>query len=187
MEARLLDEKKRLIAKLRAEGWLKSSAVIRAFESVSRELFVKEEDIEQAYLDVPLPISKGQTISQPLTVAFMTELLDVKAGQKVLEIGTGSGYQAAILASIVGPSGKVYSVEIIPELVEFAKKNLEKAKIKNVEVFLSDGSIGLKRFAPYDRIITTAAAPQIPEPLKQQLRVGGNWLFLLAGLMRFKR
>lgn len=170
----LEEEKKKLIENLKAQGYLKTSSVIKAFQEVKRELFVTQEERAHAYWDVPLPIGKGQTISQPLTVAFMTELLDVKPGQKILEIGAGSGYQAAILAKIVGPKGTIYSTEIVPELVESAKENLKKVGIKNVKVFLSDGSLGLKDYAPYDRIIATAAAPNIPEPLKEQLKIGGK-------------
>lgn len=172
--ARLTKEsKKRLLADLKHGGWLKTPRVIKAFEAVPRELFVRAENAKEAYWDVPLPIGFGQTISQPLTVAFMTELLKPQAGQKILEIGTGSGYQAAILSKVVGPKGKVITLEIVPQLVEFAIANLQKAGIKNVEVHHSDGSQGWPDDAPYDRIIATAAAPEIPRPLKEQLKVGG--------------
>lgn len=167
-------EKSNLINKLINEGFLKSEDVIKAFRVIPRENFVLDSDKKYAYLDIPLPINFRQTISQPLTVAFMTELLDAKHGQKILEIGTGSGYQASLLSHIVGKKGIVYTTEIIPQLAEFSKKNLENAGIKNVKVIHSDGSRGLKEHAPYDRIIVTSAAPKIPESLKKQLKIRGK-------------
>lgn len=146
--------------------------VLEAFEKTPREEFVLPEYREEAYEDRPLPIPSGQTISQPTTVALMTEALDVEEGNIVLEVGAGSGYQAAILSKLVGP-GHVYTTEIIPELVEFARKNLEKLKIDNVTVIHADGSVGLPAYAPYDRIIVTAAAPSVPDRLIIQLKENG--------------
>lgn len=165
-------EKTFLLNLMKSEGVLKSPHVILAFGKVSREDFVLPEYKKRAYDDMPLPIMSGQTISQPSTVAIMTELLDVRDGNKVFEVGTGSGYQAAILSEIVGESGNVITTEIVPEVFEFGKKNLE--KYRNVEAILLDGSKGYEKGAPYDRIIITAAAPEIPEILKKQLKVGGK-------------
>lgn len=148
--------------------------VFMALSQVPRELFVPEHLERRAYDDTPLPIGLDQTISAPHMVAVMCELLDLRPGMKVLEVGGGSGYHAAVLAVLVGPKGHIYSVERMPELVVQARKNLEKAKIANVTMIEADGSLGLQEHAPYDRISVAAAAPQIPESLKQQLIVGGK-------------
>lgn len=166
-----MNEKQALVKKWK--GAIADKNVIKAFLSVERKDFISKETDAYAYEDVALPIIKGQTISQPFTVMFMTQALELKKGMKVLEVGSGSGYQAAIIAEIIGLKGKLYTTEIIPELVELAKENLMKAKIKNVEVIHSDGSLGYKSKAPYDRIIVTAAAPSIPKPLIEQLKVNG--------------
>jgi protein-L-isoaspartate(D-aspartate) O-methyltransferase len=170
-----LDEQnKKLVEYLKARGYLKSKKLERALLKTPRHLFVPQNLLEYAYRDIPLPIGFGQTISQPSTVVIMTEMLDVKPGQKVLEIGAGSGWQAAILSRLVGSKGRVYTVEIIRGLVEFAKKNLQKLNIKNVEVIHADGSRGLPEKAPFDRIIITAATPKISEVLLQQLKINGK-------------
>ncbi len=127
---------------------------------MKRHSFVPDEIIEMSYEDMPLSIGHDQTISQPSTVVVMTEALDVKPGHKVLEIGTGSGWQAAILSNLVVSSGMVYTIEILPELAEFARKNLVKQKILNVKLVCGDGSVGLEKYAPYDRIVVTAACPK---------------------------
>ncbi len=129
-------------------------------------------ELDYAYNNEPLPILKRQTISQPGVVTRMTEWLDVKDGQKILEIGTGSGWQSAILSYLVG-KGNVYSVERHPELVKFAQENLKKLNIDNVHVVLGDGSIGYPKESPYDRIIITAACTEIPLPLIEQLNENG--------------
>ena len=162
---------KELIDKLVESKTLKTKRIISAFRKVDRLNFCYENYKKFAYQDTPLPIPGEQTISQPTTVAMMTEAIQPKKVDKILEIGAGSGYQAAILAEIVKP-GKVYTIERINELFNFAKKNL--ASYKNVEVIHGDGSIGLKEKAPFDCIIVTACAPKIPENLKQQLNVGGK-------------
>jgi len=172
-------EREHMVMRLITEGVLKTPKVIKAMLTVPREEFVLPQHRRQAYIDTPLPILKGQTISAPHMVALMCELADLDIGHKVLEIGTGSGYHAAVIAEIVAPKdsrikGKVISVERIPELVEFAKKNLEKAGYADrVIVILGDGTLGYPKEAPYDRIIVTAAAPSIPKPLIEQLKVGG--------------
>ena len=154
-------------------GRIKES-VIDAMSRVPRELFVPDHLVIRAYDDTPLPIAHNQTISAPHMVAIMCDLLDLGEGMTVLEVGGGSGYHAAVMANLVGPQGHIYSVERIAELAGLARKNLESARIKNVTVIEADGSIGLPEHAPYDRISVAATAPYIPEPLKQQLKIGGK-------------
>ncbi len=149
-----------------------STRVLSAFEKVPREEFVLPEIKQRAYEDVPLPILREKTISQPSTVLLMTEALELQPGHKVLEVGTGSGYQAAILSHLIN-GGKVVTVEVIPELVQFARTNLTRVGVKNVTVFEHDGSQGYEPEAPYDRIIFTAASPQLPSHLFKQLKNGG--------------
>ncbi|VVB66853.1 Protein-L-isoaspartate O-methyltransferase [uncultured archaeon] len=151
-----------------------NNRVIYAMERVPRELFIPADLRMQAYDDTPLPIGYGQTISSPDIVAKMCDLLDLQDGMNVLEVGGGSGYHAAVMASLVGPEGHIYSVERIHGLVVRARENLKKAGITNVVMIEADGSLGLPEYAPYDRISVAASAPQIPEPLKQQLKVGGK-------------
>jgi protein-L-isoaspartate(D-aspartate) O-methyltransferase len=146
---------------------------LEAFKKLNREDFVPEDVKGRAYEDIPLPLLRGKTISQPTTVMMMTNALELNNGDMVFEIGTGSGYQTAIIAEIVGPSGKVISTEIVPELVSFAKQNLEKAGIKNIEIFEEDGSKGMKEMGPFDRIIITAASREFPPPLLDQLKPEG--------------
>ena len=145
--------------------------VIAAMLKVPRHMFVPDDMVPYAYDDYPLPIGEGQTISQPYIVALMTELLEPKPTDVVLEIGTGSGYQAAVLAQIVK---RVYSVERISKLAEFAKKNLRMLGINNVEVVLGDGWYGLPEHAPYNGIIVTAAPEDVPKPLLDQLADEGR-------------
>ncbi len=181
-EKKLLELNKKLVEYLKSVGVIKSEKVEKAFLETPRHLFVPKNLIPHAYQDVPLPIGAGQTISQPTTVAIMTELLDVKEGNKVLEIGTGSGWQAAILSRLVG-TGKVYTIERLKSLCETAKNNLKKLDIKNVEVVCKDGSDGLKEKAPFDRIIVTAAVPKIPSILLQQLKIGGKLVAPVGSLV----
>ncbi len=162
---------------------IKDKKVIRAFEEVDRSDFVPEAYRRYAYIDDPLPIAEGQTISQPLTVALMTEALDIRKNHKILEVGTGSGYQAAILSRLCK---RVFTTEIRKELFEFASKNLR--NYRNVKVMLADGSLGYGKEAPYDRIIVTASAPHIPGPLLKQLKRSGKMvipvgddMFLIKG------
>jgi len=168
-----------LIKMLMAEKLLRSRRVIKAFEDVPRENFLPDSLKGLAYSDTPLPIPGGQTISAPHMVAVMSEYLDVKANHKILEIGTGSGYQAAIL-SRMALRGKVYTLEVVLELTDFAKKNL--AGYKNVRVFSGDGSIGLPEYALYDRIIATAGCPGIPRPWMDQLKEGGRIVAPVGGV-----
>ena len=152
-----------LIDSLKDSGFLTDIQVESAFRNIPRHEFVLTSELDRAYYNEPIPILKNQTISQPAVVSRMTEWLDVKDGQKILEIGTGSGWQSAILSYLVG-TGTVYSVERHPELANFARENLEKLGIDNVHVILDDGSLGYQNASPYDRIIVTAACTEIPLP-----------------------
>jgi protein-L-isoaspartate(D-aspartate) O-methyltransferase len=150
---------------------VKNKKVLDAMNSVPRHLFVPERYRRGSYFDQPLPIGSGQTISQPYIVALMTEMLDIDNDDIVLEIGTGSGYQAAVLSTIVK---KLYTMEIIEELGVQAAELLKSLGYDNVEVKISDGGLGLPGKAPFDAIMVTAAAPKIPEPLIKQLKPGGR-------------
>ncbi len=149
---------------------VKDKLVLEAMRKVKRHEFVLGKHYDDAYNDYPLPIGYGQTISQPYIVALMTELADVKPGDKVLEIGTGSGYQAAVLAEI---TDSVFTIEIVKELGENAKSSIAKLGYKNTQVKIADGYYGWKECAPFDAIIVTAAAEHIPPPLIEQLKDGG--------------
>ena len=151
-----------------------SDRVLEAMEDTPRELFVPDRVRQMAYMDHPLPIGDGQTISAPHMVAIMCDLLDLGEGMRVLDVGTGSGYHAAVIAKLVGPEGHVYSIERVATLVAFARKNLSEAGIENVTVVEGDGSRGLPDHAPFDRINVAATAPKVPEPLQAQLKVGGK-------------
>ncbi len=155
---------------LRRRG-IKDERVLEAMSRIPREEFVPLESRERAYEDEPLAIGGGQTISQPYMVAVMTATLQLKPADKVLEIGTGCGYQAAILSCL---SKEVHSVEIRPDLARSAAERLQKLGFANVHVHCGDGSAGLAEFAPYDAIVVAAAAPVLPEPLLQQLAEGGR-------------
>lgn len=187
-----------LIEKLIKQGYLKTSLIIKAFKNINREDFVSEDLKDEADINAPLPIGWGQTISQPLTVAFMLELLQPKPGDKILDIGSGSGWQTALLAYCVGDKGKVFGIERIPELVEFGKRNVSKYSFIEkgiVEFIKGDGSKGLPKQAPFDNIIVAAAADDIPEELKKQLKIGGRlvipvkdsiWLLIKESDNKFK-
>jgi protein-L-isoaspartate(D-aspartate) O-methyltransferase len=155
---------------IRARG-VKSEPVLEAMKKVPRHLFVPREAEEEAYADRPLPIGCGQTISQPYMVAVMTEALRLEGQEKVLEVGTGSGYQAAVLAEI---AHHVVTTERVPELAERARETLRELGYANIDVIVSDGSRGYPPSAPYDGIIVTAGAPDIPRVLAEQLADGGR-------------
>jgi protein-L-isoaspartate(D-aspartate) O-methyltransferase len=165
----LLDD---LINFLKNMKFLTDNNVESAFRNIPRHEFILSSELDRAYYNEPLPIMKNQTISQPGVVSRMSEWLDVKDRQNILEIGTGSGWQTAILSCLVG-TGIVYSIEIHPELEKFARKNLEKFCLDNVNVILGDGSVGYPKASPYDRIIITAACMEIPLPLLDQLSDNG--------------
>ncbi len=155
------------------ENFAFRSAEIKAFREVDRENFIAENLRNSAYQDTPLPLLRGKTISQPTTVMLMTHALELEKGDKVFEVGTGSGYQSAIIAKIIGPKGKVITTEVVPELVSFARQNLRNAKISNVFIYEDDGSNGMPSEAPFDKIIITAACKEFPKPLLEQLKPNG--------------
>jgi len=157
---------------LRARG-IKDERVLEAMMEVPRHSFVPEDMRKYAYNDEPLPIGKGQTISQPYIVAYMTEKLGLSAEDKVLEIGTGSGYQAAVLAEIVA---EVYTVEFVKELSLHAQEILRKRGYTNITFKIGDGNYGWSEHAPYDAILVTAAPARVPEKLRDQLKVGGRMI-----------
>ncbi len=168
--------RKKLVDSIRRKG-IQDAGVLKALDTIPRHLFLDSSFLEFAYDDKPFPIGSGQTISQPYTVAFQSELLQVKQGQKVLEIGTGSGYQACVLAEM---GAKVYSVERQKKLYLKTKEFLKKLPY-NVKLFYGDGGKGVPSFAPYDRILITAAAPDIPKTLLDQLRTGGFLVVPVGG------
>ena len=170
-----LPEREALIAELEKGGYLTDPRLEEAMLGVPRHLFVPEELRDAAYEDRPLPIGFGQTVSAPHMVAMMSAALQLDEGQKVLEIGTGVGYHAAIVRHMVGPTGRVVSVEYLPELVELSRRNLKAAKSK-VEVHEGDGAKGWPADAPYDAVYVTCAIPEVPAALSAQLREGGHFI-----------
>ncbi|KAB2909676.1 MAG: protein-L-isoaspartate(D-aspartate) O-methyltransferase [Ignavibacteriaceae bacterium] len=162
---------------LRARG-ITNPLVLKAMGRVKRHLFVPERYRQYAYDDGPLPIGLDQTISQPYIVAYMTETVDPKPGMKVLEVGTGSGYQSAVLAEIVG---EVYTIEYFEELAKNASNLLKSLGYKNIKIKTGDGFFGWKEYAPFDAIIVTASPEDVPQPLIDQLREGGRMIIPLGG------
>jgi len=185
--------KERIIERLIAQEVLKTPSVIRALRTVPREEFVLPEHKEIAYMDTPLPIGHGQTISAIHMVAMMCEALNLESGNNVLEVGAGSGYHAAVVAEIIAPAGSekighVYTLEIISEVADYAKNNLRKTKYDDrVTVICADGSKGYLEKAPYDRILVTASAPDVPRPLIDQLKVGGLLVIPVGDLYFFQQ
>jgi protein-L-isoaspartate(D-aspartate) O-methyltransferase len=169
--------RKRLVDEVRSKG-VRDQRILDAVNKIPRHLFLDSSFLEFAYEDKPFPIGSGQTISQPYTVAFQTELLEVKKGQKILEIGTGSGYQACVLAEL---GAKVFSIERQKKLYEKTKEFLPKIGYRQIKLFYGDGYKGVPAFAPYDGILITAAAPEIPEKLVNQLKTGGVIVLPLGG------
>ncbi len=194
--------KENLIKELIKDGYLKTPSIIETFNAIDRKDFVREETINEAYENYPLAIGFGQTISQPLTVAFMLELLTPKTGEKILDIGAGSGWQTTLLAYVVGKSqinadnvqidaekdlrestlgnlrksAIVVAIERIPELRKFAEENISKYENlkNNIKIILGDGAKGFEEEAPYDKIIAAAAGEEIPAAWKEQLKIGGR-------------
>lgn len=180
------EQRESLVDSLIRKGYISNTKVINAMKKIQRHFFVPEHLKSAAYYDHPLQIGEGQTISAPHMVGIMLERLDLKEGQKVLEVGGGSGYHAALVAEIVGEAGHVYSIERIEILAERAKNNIKKSGLeKRVTIIVGDGSCGLKEHAPYDRIFITCAAPGIPQPLIDQLKDGGK-LLIPSGSMYFQ-
>ena len=166
------EELERLIDYLREQGI--GEIVLEAMSRIPRHLFIPPNLKSAAYHDSPLPIAENQTISAPHMVAIMCDLLEIKKGDIILEIGTGSGYNAAVLEELTGPEGRVYSIERFPSLARSAKENLLRAGYENVDVIVADGSAGYEEKAPYDHICVTSAAPSVPEPLIEQLKKNGT-------------
>jgi len=178
----LENERKNLVESLKRRGYVTSKAVEDAMLRVPREEFLPVGVREEAYVDSPLPIGEGQTISAPHMVAIMAENLVLEPGHRVLEVGTGSGYHAAICAEIVALDGHVWTIERISTLASFAEGNLKKTGYsKLVTVIYADGSKGLAKEAPFDRIFVAAGAPDIPKPLMDQLKEGGKLLVPVGG------
>lgn len=181
------------------QGILKTPAIIEAFEKIDRADFVLPENRDNAYIDAPLPIGEGQTISQPYTVAFMLELLRPEPEDKIFEIGFGSGWQTALLAYCVSEKGRIYAVERIPELFRFGRKNIAKYNfIKKgiVKAIGGDATLGLKRHAPFDKIIAAASAEAIPEEWLKELKINGRlvapvkesiWLYIKIAENKFSK
>jgi protein-L-isoaspartate(D-aspartate) O-methyltransferase len=169
------DERENLVERLFNHGYIRTKKVKKAMLKIPREEFMPPENSSHAYLDRPFPIGKGQTISAPHMVAIIAEKLELEEGMNILEIGTGWGYNAAVVAEIVGKKGRVYTIERIPALAEKARDNLKRTGYSDViTVIEGDGTVGYSDKAPYDRIYGTASAPKIPEPLKEQLKIGGK-------------
>jgi protein-L-isoaspartate(D-aspartate) O-methyltransferase len=169
-------ERERLVTNLCREGYIKTERVKQAFLTVPREAFIPDSLKNYAYVDTPLDIGQGQTISAPHMVAIMCESLDIKDNQKILEVGAGSGYHAAIVAKLVGETGHVYTIERFESLAKKATENLKQIGITNVIVDVGDGSCGLPVYQPYVRVYVTCAAPKIPQPLVDQLQDSGKLL-----------
>ncbi len=175
MNKELEEQNKKMVEYLASSGYITSKKVKEAFLRVPRHLFVPKKYLDSSYIDTPLPLDRESTISAFHMVAMMTELLDVKKGQKILEVGAGSGWQACILGYLVGEKGLVVTIEINKKVYEFAKRNVKRLKFKNVKIIFGDGSLGYPEFAPYDRILVTAACPfSIPKPLVEQLKENGK-------------
>jgi len=187
-----------LINSLIQEGWLKTLRIIEAFRSVQRIDFLPEDMKDLADLNEALPIGFGQTISQPLVVAFMIEQLAPEPGDKILDIGSGSGWTSALLGKIVGEKGKVIAIEIVPELKTFGQENVSRYELVKrgiVEFVCADGSKGYPKEAPFDRILASASARKIPQAWKDQLKIGGRivtpmgnsiWLFIKKSKKDFR-
>jgi len=172
-----MDSSEKLVKDLIDSGYLKTPQIIEAFQKIDRRDFVLERFKKDAYVNSPLPIGYGQTISQPQTVAFMLELLRPEKGNRIMDIGSGSGWQSALLAEIVGIEGKVIALELLPELREFGEKNASKYNFAAegiLKFICADGTKGLPEKAPFDRIIVAASGQNVPMALKNQLKIGGR-------------
>jgi protein-L-isoaspartate(D-aspartate) O-methyltransferase len=187
-----------LINSLIQEEWLKTPRIIEAFKKIKRIDFLPEDMKDLAELNEALPIGFGQTISQPLVVAFMLEQLQPEAGDKILDIGSGSGWTTALLGEIVGEKGRVIAIEVMPELKEFGEKNVARYNFIEkgiVEFICADGLKGYEREAPFDKILVSATAVRVPETWKKQIKIGGRivtpmnssiWLFVKKSKSEFE-
>ena len=180
----LTNERPRMVRDQIAARGVRNPAVLEAMRRVPREAFLPEELAEFAYQDTPLPIEAGQTISQPYIVALMIESVEPRAGDRALEIGTGSGYAAAVLSEVVG---EVYTIERHEQLAKLATKRLDSLGYSNVKVLHGDGTLGWPEHAPYDVIIVTAGGPQVPKPLLEQLAIGGRLIIPVGETSRLQR
>jgi protein-L-isoaspartate(D-aspartate) O-methyltransferase len=176
-------ERERMVETQIANRGIRDPAVLHAMRTVPRERFVADDQQDQAYDDGPLPIGEGQTISQPYIVALMIEAVRPLPGDRALEIGTGSGYAAAVLATIVR---EVYSVERLPGLARQARERLARLGYHNVHVIEGDGTLGWPERAPYDAIIVTAGGPRVPAPLLEQLAIGGRLIMPVGAAHRYQ-
>lgn len=174
------DERQRMVEEQLIDRNIRDERILEAMRSVPRHAFVPLEYRHMAYSDGPLPIGSGQTISQPYIVALMTQLLRLKGDENVLEVGTGSGYQAAVLAKL---AKQVYTIERYTELADQAAAVLQKLGLNNVRVHIGDGSLGLPEHAPFQAILVTAAAPKVPQSLLEQLDEGGRLVVPVGGRM----
>ena len=171
------DQRQGMVADQLISRGIRHQRVLSAFSKVPRHLFVPESHRMKSYTDHPLPIGEGQTISQPYIVALMMELLSPEVTSRVLEVGTGSGYQTALLAEL---ASNIYSIERIPLLAEGASRLLKEMGYSNIQIRVGDGSLGWPEAAPFDRILVTAAAPRVPPPLAEQLAEGGRLILPLG-------
>lgn len=172
---------KELVRLLSRQGTLKTPRLMAAFLETDRKKFVPRDLAADAYIDTALPIGEGQTISQPSTVAMMLEHLDPRPGQKVLDVGFGSGWTTALLAHAVGPNGRVYALEVVPEIFQQGRRNLKNFALQNIVLYNQSGWEGLPEEAPFDRILVSATGSEIPAALKRQLLPGGK-LVIPVGL-----
>jgi protein-L-isoaspartate(D-aspartate) O-methyltransferase len=180
MNESFLEQRKRIVESLERMGYIRTKAVKEAMLKVKREDFVPEDNKENAYVDSPLPIPGNATISAPHMHALSLEALQLKKGEKFLEVGAGSGILLAYAYEIIKEKGKVFGIELVKETYEFAKANLKKTGYwEKVKLVLGDGGLGLPREAPFDKILISAAAPDFPPPLIKQLKVGG----IIAGMI----
>ncbi|MFA6135881.1 MAG: protein-L-isoaspartate O-methyltransferase [Candidatus Paceibacterota bacterium] len=173
----MIETNEQLIQELIDFGYLKNERLIDAFKNIDRKDFIQEASKDLAYINEPLAIGYNQTISQPLTVAFMLELLDLKEGDNVLEIGAGSGWQTMLIAHMISNTGNITAIEVIPEFKEMAEKNISKhvnEVFNNIKLILGDGSKGFEENSPYDKIISAATCDEIPTSWKEQLKIGGR-------------